>query len=387
MKKLLLLGAVLTSVLAPITQAATTFKIATAYPNGTFPLIQLHNAAADIKEQTQGRVKIKIYPGGVKGGNDSVLGQIRKGLLSGALIEGAALAPSFTDLQVYYAPMFFKNYDEVDAVREIMDPVIEAGLAENGWNVFGLIEGGFAYPMTNSPAASVADLQKQKLWLPSGDALVEKVASVMGISPVFMGISEVLTGLSTNSINAIVAPPVAAITLQWYSKVKYLTDVPFMYTYATLAISDKAFGKLSDEDKIIVRKILTKAVDLIDKDSRVGNVSAYEVLMNQGVEVVTPTAEQIIALADDAKRSTDQLIKAGEFSQEIFDQMKSIVDGQRAKVKADKEAKVKAKAAKALMNQGGEVVVPKAEKITALVAGVKPLADQKKSNAEEQRAE
>jgi len=331
MKKILLVGAILSSVLAPIAQAATTLKISTAYPDGTFVLNQLRDAAKQIKEQTEGRVKFKIYPGGVQGGNQTVLKKIDRGLLSGALIEGGALAASYPDSQVYNAPMFFGNYDEVDAVRAQMDTVIENGFSDAGWNVFGLIDGGFAYAMTNSPVSSIAELQKQKLWLPANDPLVARIAQVMNISPIFLGISEVLTGLSTNSINAIVAPPGGALTLQWYSKVKYVTDVPFMYTYATLAISDKAFKKVSESDQIIVRKILTDAISLVDETNRKDNLNAFKALQEQGVSAVKPSEEEFSELSADAKRSTAELIQGGEFSQEIFDQMKAIVEAHRAK--------------------------------------------------------
>ena len=329
MKKLLLVGVVLSSVFAPIAQAATTLKISTAYPGGTFVMDQLKTASKDITAQTDGRVKLKIYPGGVQGGNQSVLKKIKKGLLAGVLIEGGALAVDYKDSQVYNAPMFFSSYEEVDAVRKEMDSVIESGFKDAGWNTYGLVEGGFAYAMTNTPATSIAQLQKQKLWLPANDPLVEKIANVMGISPIYLGIAEVLTGLSTNSINAIVAPPIGALTLQWFNKVKYYTDVPFMYTYATLALSDKALKKVSAEDQKIMADVLNKALYAVDQANRVDNLNSLDALVEQGVKPVKPNEVDLAGLNAGAKNSVDQLIAGGQFSQVIFDQMKSIVDAFR----------------------------------------------------------
>ncbi|BCE03330.1 TRAP transporter substrate-binding protein DctP [Marinicellulosiphila megalodicopiae] len=330
MKNILLVGALLTSFIAPITQAATKVKIATQYPDGTYSLIQLRDAAKQIKERTEGRVEIKLYPGGVQGGNTTVLKKINKGLLGGAMLEGGAFAADYADSQVYNAPMFFNGYDEVDAVRAELDSVIESGLSDAGWNTFGLIEGGFAYAMTNNPVTSVTELKQQKLWLPSNDPLVARIAQELEISPIYLGIGEVLTSLQTNSINAIVAPPVAALALQWFSKVKYVTDVPFMYTYGTLAISDKIFNKISAEDQIIVREVLTAAVVLMDEDSRKENLKAFDALASQNIKSIEPTDEQKKALAIESQGAIKALIEGGEFSQQIFDQMKSIVEKHRA---------------------------------------------------------
>ena len=82
---------------------------------------------------------------------------------------------------------------------------------------------------------------------------------------------------------------------------------------------------------MIVREILTAAMALVDKDSREGNLKAFDALVTQGVEAVKPSAEQLMALGVNAAHANEQLIKGGQFSQEIFDQMTSIVEAFRAK--------------------------------------------------------
>lgn len=309
---------------------ASVLKISTAYPDGTYVVKSLKAAAKQVDEATEGRVKLKFYPGGVQGDNKTVLKKIKRGLLHGALLEGGALASEFKDSQVYNAPMVFNNFDEVDYVRTKLDSEIIAGFANNGWTLFGLIDGGFAYAMTNQPVTNLQKLKQQKLWLPANDPLSEKVANAFSLSPIYLGIGEVLTALQTGAINSIVAPPAAALTLQWYSKVKHVTDAPFMYTYGTLAISNKAFAKLSSADKTVVANILTKAVADVDKNSRADNLKAFSALSTQGLQIIKPSGDDIVSLRGEASKATEVLIKNQEFSVQMLQKVQKLLAEFRA---------------------------------------------------------
>ncbi|MEW8664179.1 MAG: TRAP transporter substrate-binding protein DctP, partial [Candidatus Thiodiazotropha sp.] len=51
--------------LSPLSQAGTTLKIATLAPDGTSWMKEMRAAAKQIQQQTEGRVRIRFYPGGV----------------------------------------------------------------------------------------------------------------------------------------------------------------------------------------------------------------------------------------------------------------------------------------------------------------------------------
>jgi len=269
--------------------SAGVLKISTAYPDGTNVVKSLKAAAKEITTATEGRVKLKVYPGGVQGDNKTVLKKIKRGLLHGALMEGGALANEYRDSQVYNTPLVFDSFEEVDYVRSKLDSEIIDGFKANGWTIFGMIDGGFAYSMTNKPVANLAQLKDQKLWLPANDSLSARLAGSFELSPIYLGVGEVLTALQTGAIDAVAAPPSAVLTLQWYSRLKYVTDAPFMYTYGTLAISNKAYGKLSAADQKAVNDILSKTVSSVDKSARQDNLKAFSALSSQGLEFVKPS--------------------------------------------------------------------------------------------------
>lgn len=309
---------------------AMDLKIATLYPDGTAEVVALRQAGRDIAAATDNRVRFQVYPGGAMGDDTAVKRRIRTGQLQGALIQTGALAGEYRDVQILNAPFTLQTYQEVDAVRaELQDDII-AGLADNGIKSFGFIDGGFAYIMTQSPVSSLDDLQQQRLWLPAGDPFSERIAREFRISPILLGLGEVLTSLQTGAINAVVAPPSAALTLQWHNRLTHVTDMPLIYTLGTLYVDGRAFARLSASDQQAVESILVTMTQQLNQRNRGNNIAAYEALQQQGIVKVVPNAEQIAEITNNADRVLQLLVDTGAFNQVYLDRLQATLAGIRA---------------------------------------------------------
>lgn len=271
---------------------AKSFKIATVAPDGTRWMEELKTAAAEIEKKTQGRVSFRFYPGGVMGNDKSVLRKMRVNQLQGGAITGGGLAEIFPDAQVYSLPLAFRSYEEVDYVRQRMDKKIIDGLRDNGFISFGLGEGGFAYLMSAKPLNKIGDLKQYKVWSPEGDQFSRSAFEAIGISPIPLPLTDVLTGLQTGMIDTVAASSMGAIALQWHSKVKHLNTTPLMYLYGTLIIQRKAFEELSTEDQRTVTAIMQETFTRLNGINRKDNEQALQALKQQGIQFVEPSADE-----------------------------------------------------------------------------------------------
>ena len=329
MKTLLSLGLLL-ALLLPSTAGAATLKIATAIPDGTNWMKQLRAGASEIKERTQGRVRIRYYPGGVMGNDNSVLRKIKVGQLHGAALTGGSLAKIYADSQIYSLPFTFRNYDEVDYVRGKMDAGIVKGLYEHGYVSFGISEGGFAYLMSRAPVTATSDLNARKIWIPEGDRINQESFAQFGISPVQLAMTDVLTALQTGLIDTVASTPVGAIALQWHTRVKYLTDTPLLYVTGTIIVKRRAFEKLKPADQTIVREVMGGVFERLNHINREDNRKAYEALKQQGIEFVRPTEAEITEWRAGAQRAVAKLVKEGYIHQPIIDTFKQHLADYRA---------------------------------------------------------
>ncbi|MBE9568163.1 MAG: TRAP transporter substrate-binding protein DctP [Proteobacteria bacterium] len=265
---------------------AKTIKIATLSPEGTFWMKHMRVGAKEIKQRTGGRVKFKFYPGGVMGNDDNVLRKIRIGQLHGGAVTIGTISQSVPDVTLYGLPYLFSSLDDAVAIRKVTDPMLSAEIEESGFVNFGFAQGGFTYLMSKDPINSLDDLRQRKSWIPEKSDVGLAVYRYVGVTPISLPLSDVLTGLQTGLIDTIVTSPIGALALQWHTHIQYVTDQPINYLAAMLIIDKKVFEKLSREDQAIVREVMGDVYKKIDEQNRVDNIAAREALINQGVEFI-----------------------------------------------------------------------------------------------------
>ena len=308
---------------------ATTFKVATLSPDGSFWMKTMRVAGTEVEAATDSRVKFKWYPGGVMGDDKAVLRKMRVGQLQGAALPMGELLSFYPDSQAYGIPFLFTSYEEVDYVRSQLDDSLITGFAEGGMEVLGIAEGGFGYFLTAEPVRVPADLQQQKVWVPQNDVVSARLAQSIGVTPIPLTLPDVLPGLQTGLVNTVAVSPMGAIVLQWHTRVAHITDIPLMYFCGVISLTGKSFNKLSADDQAVVKAVFGKAFKLIDERNRMDNVKAFEALTNQGVETVVLTdAERDAWLAMQAPG--EQMMQSeGQLSTEALERIKGLVEAFR----------------------------------------------------------
>ncbi len=304
---------------------AQTLKIATLAPEGSQWVKDMRAGAAEIATRTDGRVKLKLYAGGVKGNDNKVLRKIRIRELHGAYLTATSLQDRYPDINIFGMPFMYESEEEVRFVRAKIEPTIRAGLLEAGFETFGFAGGGFARLMSGKPVQTLADLSREKVWVPEGDPISYEAMLAMDLSPVTLPVTDVLTGLQSGLVDIVGSPPVAALVLQWHTKVKYITDLPLVYTIGYLALDKRAFGKLSAADQVVVREVLEGVNSVIDEANVVDNQKALEALQNAGLKFVVPDVNAANQWRDRVMEANRAMAKKGLVSEDLFSEVETIL--------------------------------------------------------------
>ena len=319
----LLLGVLLAA--AATAANAVDIKVATVAPDGSRWMQQMRAGAEEVNARTSGRVTLKFYPGGVMGNDAQVLRKIRIGQLQGGAFTAGGLAERYPGLNLYGIPLLFNSLDEIDAIRAQLDPELAAGLDRAGFVTFGFIEGGFANLLSNEPIRSVEDMRRKKVWVPEGDAISFLAMQTMGLSPSVLPVTDVLTGLQTGLIEITFASPVAALVLQWHTKVKYITDLPVSYSMGVFAIEKGAFSALSGDDQRVVREVMGRYCHELDREARDDNRKAAEVLARSGLQTVTVNDADVQGWRKTIENIHPQLRARPDIDAALFDRLLALL--------------------------------------------------------------
>ena len=336
----LLLAASVAALPAPA--IAAVLKIATIAPEGSQWMREMRSSAAAIKERTDGRVVVKYYGGGVMGNDRKVLRKIRIGQLQGGAFAASGLIERYPDIGLYGLPLIFRSQAEVDYIRERFDPVLMDGLEQAGFVSFGFAGGGFALMMSSEPATRLDDLRGLKIWVPEGDRISSLAMVAMNLSPVVLPISDVLTGLQTGLVDIVATPPVAALLLQWYTKVHYVTEVPIAYSLGLMAVDKRAFDQLSETDQQIFREVMTATYKTFEQNNRTDNEAAKSALQSNGLKFIPAEPGTEVAWRRQVMPTNIAFWGEGRSTPELLPQLLEALDRFRAQTEIPSTAEAAA---------------------------------------------
>jgi TRAP-type C4-dicarboxylate transport system substrate-binding protein len=202
-----------------------------------------------------------------------------------------------------------------------MDQQLLDGLEEAGFVGFGLAGGGFALIMSNQPVTTLADMKAKKVWVPENDQATADSLKSLGLAPVPLQLTDVLTGLQTGLLDIVASPPVAAVVLQWHTKVRFVTDFPVLYTLGFMVIDKRAFARLTPEDQLVVRDVMGRIYEKFDTESVTDNTEARDALIATGLSVVAPQDGEVDKWRDQIATTNRELARRGLVQESTLDEL------------------------------------------------------------------
>lgn len=304
-------------------------KVATIAPEGSTWVNVLREYDAQIRKESNGRLGFKIYAGGVAGDEIDVLKKIRIGQYHAGGFTGVGIGEIAPNLRVLDSPFLFKSYDEVDYIYQKFNDEFEKEIEKGGFVLLGWAEVGFVYTFTKTPIYGIEDLKKIKMWAWQGDPIAEVAYKVIGITPVPLSVTEVLTSLQTGLIDGVYASPLAILATQWFTKIKYMHNVPLSDASGALLISKKYFDSLPKELQEILlrngRKYMRKLVEI----SRQENQRAIETLKKNGIIITEPPSKKLLEEYDEIGKRARKMLAGRLFSEEWLNKVEKALEEYR----------------------------------------------------------
>lgn len=310
-------------------KAQNEIKLATLAPEGSTWMKTMHKIDDDVRARTSNRVGFKFFPGGVQGDEKDVIRKIRNGQVHGAGFTGFGLGSIVPETRVLELPFMFDTLDELDHVRAQTNDFYEKAFDEKGYALIGWTDVGFVYLFSRAPVRTPADMPASKWWIWSGDQLAEIFFKAFKIAPIPLAAPDVLTSLQTGVVDAVYSSPLACVALQWYSRVKYMADLPITYGISAVVVSKKSLAGVSDADLAIVREVAQKHLAELTAKTRVQNNEAITEIKKEGVQVVAVEAAARREFTDRGRAAWGDGVGT-LYSQELLDRVKKLLADYRA---------------------------------------------------------
>ena len=307
---------------APCAAKTVTIKLATLAPEGSSWMQHIEALNRDVMQDTDNQVRFRVYAGGVLGDEKDMLRKMHIGQIHGAALSASSLSNLFKAFDALQVPFMFQTYDEIDHVLGKMEAFFRQGLEKRGYALLGWSEGGFVHLMSTIPVATLNDLKKTKVWTWADSPMAKAIFDEAGLAAIPLSVPDVMVGLQTGLVDVVYAPPAGAISLQWFTRTKYLCDLPLIYLAGAIVIKKSILAKLPDDAQQILFDHAAKHLSRLRQKTRNDNREAIEVMTQHGTTILTPPQEDIQEFKQVSQKAMQRLVQKGVLTQPVLDTLR-----------------------------------------------------------------
>jgi TRAP-type C4-dicarboxylate transport system substrate-binding protein len=210
---------------------------------------------ADSWRNAQGAgARYMVYPDGSQGGEAEMVRRMRIGQLQGALLSVVGLReiePSIAALQSM--PLLFRNWEEVDHVREKIRPAMEQKFLDNGFVVLAWGDAGWVRFFSKEPAVRPDDYKRMKFFAWGSEPDQQAIMKSLGYTPVPLETTDILPAIQTGMINVVPSTPYFALATQVYNSAPHMLNINWAPIVGALVVTRKAWEAMSAQTRQAVR--------------------------------------------------------------------------------------------------------------------------------------
>jgi TRAP-type transport system periplasmic protein len=295
-------------------------KLATILPIGTSGHQRLMEMRDAFHKASAQALKVTVYAGSADG-EMLLVKKMRARQIHGALISAVGLAQidrSVTCLQLM--PLAFRDWREVDYVRQKIAADLESRLRAKGFEVLFWADAGWVRYFSKAPALHPDDLKPMKMFVWSGEPQQLTLLRSMGYQPVSLETEQILPGLSTGMIEVVPVPPFLANALQYNRYAGHMIDMNWVPMVGAAIVRRDTWEKLSPELRQELLKISAATGEKFRLRARDEDEEAIAAMQKRGLVVHKLTPETETAWRKLAESAYPQ-IRGGMVPADLFDRV------------------------------------------------------------------
>jgi len=263
-----------------------TLRIASLVPEGSSWMKVLNAWNKTLKERTDGKLKLRFYPGGSQGDERDFVRKMRVGQLDGGVVTMTGMSMLIPAMNVLVLPGLLETYEKLDRVREKMAPEFGAMFEKEGFKLVGWGDAGKTRLFSAQPIKRPSEIKAMRPWVWKDDPIFVEFYQVIGASAVRLGVPEVYPALQTRMVDVISSSAITAVSFQWYTRVKYMTaHNSAIIVGGTMMRKDK-YDELPPDLQAAFDSTAARAHEILNKVVRKEDEKAYKVVVDKGIQPV-----------------------------------------------------------------------------------------------------
>ncbi|MBS0662597.1 MAG: TRAP transporter substrate-binding protein DctP [Verrucomicrobia bacterium] len=331
MTTFLRLWAALGLLILPVAAAPLVIRMGTILPRDIGPDLVLTRLAQDWKTATNGTVQLRRAPAGQSDGEAGIVKKLRSGNYQAGLLSVTGLVEIEPDVAaLQFMPLVFRNWDEVDYVRDHIRGELEARLAAKGFVVLLWADGGWVRFFSRSAGFTPDDFRRMRVFTWAGDTRQLTLMHQMRFQPVALETDNIHQAFASGMIDAAPLPPSFALGGQIHTVAGHVLAVNWCPIVGAVVVRRDAWEAIPAATRAKLVPLCEAAGAAIRAEGRRFDEQAVQTLAHGPRTVVhTPTAEQQAAW-EALSTEVNPLVRGTLVPGPIYDEVQRLLAEHRA---------------------------------------------------------
>ncbi|MEI8303133.1 MAG: TRAP transporter substrate-binding protein DctP [Burkholderiales bacterium] len=293
-RQLLAAGLALPGSTALRAQPAAQLRIGSVVPKNSLYHQKLLELGEAWRTAQGAGARFAVFTDGTQGGEAEIVRRMRIGQLQGGLISVVGLRdiePSIAALQ--NLPLLFRNWEEVDHVREKMRPALERRVLERGFVIIGWGDAGWVRFFSKDPALRPDDYRSMRFFAWGSEPEQQAIMKSLGYTPVPLEVTDILPAMQTGMIQVVPSTPYFALATQIFSSASHMLEINWAPIVGALVVTRRAWDAMTPAAQQALRAGGESAGIAMRTQARKEVDEAVDAMKKRGLTVHRPGPEQL----------------------------------------------------------------------------------------------
>lgn len=278
---------------------------------------------------TSGKIKLKIYPGGIAGNEKDMIRKIKIGILGGACLTNAGINNLCPDTCVLNIPFLFNNDEEFNFVLEHLRLDFEKKIEKKGLKVIFCCMLGWVYFFSKDPVLIPDDLKQHRLSFTSGIRYEEDVWKQAGYYVVQTELKDLHMALKSGMVSAFYLPPLVAASGQYFGVASYMCDLKIAPVICGIVFSKMIWNKIPGQFKEPMLRITSNLANKLQQETKRLEKESIQQMLKHGL-IINQIKDGATTKWKEAAEKGIESLTGRVFSEEIYHEVLDYLAGYRS---------------------------------------------------------
>lgn len=271
-------------------QGPIVLKLGTLAPQGSAWHEILKDMAVRWSDASCGRVKLRIYPGGVQGDEGDMIRKLGIEQLQAAALSNVGMHDLLPEPKALSIPFLHASAAEAACALERVRPTLEASLLRRGYVVLHWSRLGALHLFCDEPRRSPVEMETARFFAQEGDDRAAEAWRAAGFHPVQLSTSDLYAALQTGMIDCVPSLPIYVLTTRLFEKARYMSSMEWGFMYGATIVRRDAWETVPADVRERLLAIAHETGARADAEVRRMNDEALAVMRGRGLAVVPTEA-------------------------------------------------------------------------------------------------